>query len=72
MIAVEQLVDGMNLDDDWCEKNLCNASLKVHQLATRVVAGKQSRLDDFSNNTVTCFIANAGEAERLRRIPGYE
>jgi len=72
MIAAEQLVDGMDLDDGWCERNLRNASPEVHQLATRLVAGKQSRLDDFSEKTVTCFIANAGEAERLRRIPGYE
>ncbi|TVY92921.1 hypothetical protein LAWI1_G004653 [Lachnellula willkommii] len=72
MIAAEQLVDGMDLDGGWCTRNLRNTSFEIHQLANRLIASKQSRLDDFSENTVTCFIANAEEAERLRLIPGYE
>jgi hypothetical protein len=72
MIAAEQLVDGMDLDGSWCTRNLCNASVEVHQLASGLIAGKQSRIDDFSENKVTCFITNAEEAERLRLIPGYE
>jgi len=72
MIAAEQLVDGMDLDEAWCSRNLQNASQEVYQLATRLVEGKDSRLDDFSENTITCFISNAGEAKRLKQIPGYE
>lgn len=71
MIAAEQLVDGMDLDEDWCERNLRNASPKVRQLASRLVAEKHLRLDDFSENMVTCFVT-AGEAKRLRLIVGYE
>lgn len=47
MIAAEQLVDGMDLDRGWCERNLCSVSPEVIQLAIRLVAGKHSRLDDF-------------------------
>jgi len=72
MIAAEQLVDGMDLDDSWCTANLCNTSFEIYQLANGLIASKQSRIDDFSENTVTCFITNADEAERLRLIPGYE
>jgi hypothetical protein len=72
MIAAEQLVDGMDLDEDWCEKHLSTASLEIQQLVARLVDEKRSRLDDFSGYTVTCFVANDADAERLRRIPGYE
>ena len=72
MIAAEQLVDGMNLDEDWCSRNLCKTSLQIQELANGMIAGKQSRIDDFSENAITCFITNTEEAERLRLIPGYE
>ncbi len=72
LIAAEQLVDGMDLDEGWCERNLSTISSDVLDIANRLVAGKASRLDDFSENTITCFIANKYEAERVRGIPGYE
>ncbi|KUJ16023.1 uncharacterized protein LY89DRAFT_735167 [Mollisia scopiformis] len=72
MIAAEQLVDGMDLDDGWCDRNLSGVSSAVLEMSSRLVAGKTSRLDDFSENTITCFIANEDEVERVRRIPGYE
>ena len=72
MIAAEQLVDGMDLDSGWCTRNLCNTSVEMHQLVNGLLAGKKSRVDDFSGNTVACFMANAEEAARLRLIPGYE
>lgn len=73
MIAAEQLVDGMDLDEGWVERNLGGiASPKVFQLATKLVAEKRSRIDDFSENNVTCFIADDTEAKRVRQIPGYE
>ncbi|KAL2817970.1 hypothetical protein BDW59DRAFT_152297 [Aspergillus cavernicola] len=43
-IAVEQLVDGMNLDDNWIESNLGGATLKVRELAAQLIAEKTSRL----------------------------
>lgn len=74
MIAAEQLVDGMDLDEGWCDRNLhlLNASPEVLNLAVRLIEGKSSRVDDFSEGAVTCFVANREEVERLRRIPGYE
>jgi len=72
MIAAEQLVDGMDLDEGWCERNLAFANQQVYQLASTLVAGKKSRLDHFSENSVTCFVRDPGEAARLRQIPGYE
>jgi hypothetical protein len=72
MIAAEQLVDGMDLDSSWCTRNLGSTSVEMHQLVNGLIAGKNSRIDDFSGNTITCFIANAEEAARLRLIPGYE
>jgi hypothetical protein len=44
----------------------------MHQLVNGLIAGKKSCIDDFSGNTVTCFIANAEEVARLRLILGYE
>ena len=72
MIAAEQLVDEMDLDSGWCTRNLGNTSVEMHQLVNGLLAGKKSRVDDFSGNTVACFMANAEEAARLRLIPGYE
>jgi hypothetical protein len=70
--SAEQLVDAMDLDESWCDRNLMNASPRTRQLASRLVKEKHLRLDEFTEYKVTCFIANIGEAQRLRRIPGYE
>ena len=72
MIACEQLVDGMDLDQEWCERHLSSVETGVHELAAKLVRQKASRLDDFNGNAVTCFIATQGEADRLRGIVGYD
>jgi hypothetical protein len=72
MIAAKQLMDRMDLDSGWCRRNLGNTSVEMNQLVNGLIAGKKSRIDDVSGNTVPCFIANAEEAARLRLIPGYE
>lgn len=72
MIAAEQLVDGMDITQDWCTKHLTDASSNVHQLIERLVADKGLRLDDFNGNKITCYVADEGEAERLKSLPGYE
>ncbi|KAK8430518.1 hypothetical protein IWX49DRAFT_608371 [Phyllosticta citricarpa] len=72
-IGVEQLIDGMDLDEAWCQRNLSStASDKVQQLVLSVVQGKKWRIDDFSGKSVTCFIADEEEATRMHGIPGYE
>ncbi|KAK7525488.1 uncharacterized protein IWZ02DRAFT_469110 [Phyllosticta citriasiana] len=72
-IGVEQLIDGMDLDEAWCQRNLSStASDEVQQLVLSVVQGKKWRIDDFSGKSVTCFIADEEEATRMHGIPGYE
>ncbi|KAL9107830.1 MAG: hypothetical protein Q9227_007345 [Pyrenula ochraceoflavens] len=70
-IAAEQLIDGMNIDHAWCEKHLVQ-NPKILSLGKRLVDGKTARIDDFSPNLITCFIASEAEASRLCMIPGYE
>jgi hypothetical protein len=72
MIAVEQLVDGMDLDNAWLERNLNTATPEIRQLVSRLILEKKSRIDDFSDNSITCFIATAADADLVRQIPGYE
>jgi hypothetical protein len=69
-IAVEQLVDGMDLDEQWVKTNLNNTRPEVLRLSMILVSEKSSRCDEFVNSPVTCFIANKEEVESLQRIPG--
>ena len=71
-IAVEGLVDGMDLDDAWCARNLTNLEPRGQQYVSSVIRRKAARMDDFSPNTITCIIANDGERERLLKVPGRE
>ncbi|KAJ4176323.1 hypothetical protein NW755_014475 [Fusarium falciforme] len=72
MIAVEQLVDGMNLDEAWVERNLKDSDAGLLRLVMNRIHGKQSRIDYYSDNTITCFISGPEEAESVRLIPGFE
>lgn len=68
-IRLEQLVDGMNINEEWCEKSL---SEKAHvQYLLNLVNSKGDRIDDFSGKLVTCIIADQTTAECVTRIPGY-
>jgi hypothetical protein len=68
-IRLEQLVDGMNIDEEWCKKTL---SEKAHvQYLLNLVNSKGDRIDDFSEKLVTCIIADQKTAECVTRIPGY-
>lgn len=64
-INVEQLVDGMDLNDDWIQKHLDNAAANVKQLAAQLVAEKPSRYDE-------SFDLELGVAgtENLGLVPG--
>ncbi|RSL84854.1 hypothetical protein CDV31_016651 [Fusarium ambrosium] len=72
MIAVEQLVDGMNLDEAWVERNLKDSDPALLRLVMNRIHGKESRIDYYSDNTITCFISGPEEAESVRLIPGFE
>lgn len=67
-IAAEMLVDGMDLSKDWCRERLSGKAL---DFALGLVEGKASRVSDFQENKVTCFVANAQEGEQIRSIPGF-
>ncbi|KAI8710432.1 hypothetical protein NCS52_01573400 [Fusarium sp. LHS14.1] len=72
MIAVEQLVDGMNLDEAWVERNLKDSDPALLRLVMNRIHGKESRIDYYSDNTITCFISGPEEAKSVRLIPGFE
>ena len=71
-MAVESLVDGMDLDELWCMRNLTQIEPKGLDYVYSKVRDKSSRMDYFSSNTVTCIIANSEEKERLLKVPGRE
>ncbi|KAK6222221.1 hypothetical protein QIS74_04476 [Colletotrichum tabaci] len=71
MIAVEQLVDGMNLDESWAKTNLEGSDADVVALVMDQIRNKDLRIDDFSENKISCFIGSEEEAENVRRIPGF-
>jgi hypothetical protein len=68
-IAVEQLVDGMDLDEPWVKANLNNTRPEVLQLTMILVSEKSSSCDEFLDSPVTCFIPNREEVESLSTDP---
>ena len=74
-IAAEGLVDGMNIDEEWCK--VAHLSVTTHtrddelKFALGLVQGKSSRIADFQPNEVTCFIVDDEEAQRMKSIPGF-
>ncbi len=71
-MAVDGLVDGMDLDESWCERNLINTEPKSLEHVLSRVRSRSSRIDYFSPNTITCIIANSEERDRLFDVPGRE
>ncbi len=71
MIAVEQLVDGMNLDESWVDSQLPDCPQIVRDLIMRQIHGKKSRIDYVSDNQITCFVRDEAEAAHVRSIVGY-
>lgn len=70
-IAAELLVDGMNLDGEWCRTHFHASQIDELNFALRLVKSKGSRIADFSPNEVTCSIVDHQEAQRIRKIPGF-
>lgn len=69
-IAVEQLVDGMHLDDEWVYINLGDAPRQVRELAMRLVAERPSRCDEFLDLEVLGAAVDYDRISQLRMIPG--
>jgi hypothetical protein len=69
-IAAEQLVYGMNLDEDWRRNHMSPERHRELNFALGLVAGKDACISNFSTNSVTAFIASEEEAGRLLMVPG--
>lgn len=69
-IAVEQLVDGMNFNDDWIESNLGGATIKVRNLAAQLVLEKGSRHEEDMALGVMRSDFDAIRMQDLSSIPG--
>ncbi|KAG8425865.1 hypothetical protein J3459_008656 [Metarhizium acridum] len=72
MIGVEQLVDGMDLDEAWVERQLGGSDAALLDLVMSQIRSKKSRIDYYADNKITCFISDQEEAEKIRLIPGFE
>ncbi|KJZ73119.1 hypothetical protein HIM_07503 [Hirsutella minnesotensis 3608] len=72
MIAVEQLVDGMNLDQAWLERHFNDREKALSDLILAQIKSKGGRIDYMSDNVITCYVVDQEEAENIRRIPGFD
>ncbi|KAG6011313.1 hypothetical protein E4U43_008400 [Claviceps pusilla] len=72
MIAVEQLVDGMDLDEAWVQKHLEGCDAPILNVVRNRIKTKKSRIDYFMDHKITCFIFDEEEAQKVKSIPGYE
>lgn len=68
----EQLVDGMDLDADWCLRNLQDKYNEAFTFALRLANGRDRRIDPFWPDQVTCYIADVAERDKLLKVPGRE
>lgn len=66
-IAAEQLVDGMDLDEEWVESNLSGAAPEVRELAAQLVAEKSSRYDGYLDFEAPCPSVEDG---KMKGAPG--
>ncbi|EEP77651.1 predicted protein [Uncinocarpus reesii 1704] len=71
-VCVEELVDGMNLDETWCLNHLDTEKNKVVECILDRIASKGSRISEFQPGNITCFVETEEEARDLRMIPGYD
>ena len=71
-MAIEQLIDGMDLDEAWCLRNLTNIQPKDLAYVLAKIRAKSSRMGYYSPNIVTCIIASHEERERLLGVPGRD
>ncbi|ERF74383.1 hypothetical protein EPUS_02070 [Endocarpon pusillum Z07020] len=69
-MAAEQLVDGMDIDTAWCHVHLAHLPPVEQKFASDLVAGKRGRMDDFSENKITCYVVDIQDSTNIRRIPG--
>lgn len=71
-IAVEQLIDGMDLDEDWCRKSISENRPQDLEFALARLEGKSNRTAHSFLNKITCYIADEDEAGIVHAIPGRD
>jgi hypothetical protein len=69
-MCAEQLVDGMNLDEDWCKSHLNSRFEEEYKYALKLVKGKGRRISPMYPDCITCYINTPDEARKVCRIPG--
>jgi hypothetical protein len=69
-VAAEQLVDGANIDEAWCQKHMQASLPEESEFAMRLVGDKRSRMGVFDDEGVTCFLPDADTARKVLLIPG--
>lgn len=55
----------------WCSRTLDKTEPETYQLVEWLVMNKAERIDDFSENKITCYIADEEELSRTQQIPRY-
>lgn len=71
-MAVEQLIDGMDLNEAWCRQTISEDRPQDLEFALARLRGKASRTADSFLNKYTCFIADEAEARVVHGIPGRD
>ncbi|EEQ33660.1 ser/Thr protein phosphatase [Microsporum canis CBS 113480] len=70
-VCVEELVDGMNLDEAWCLDHLDTRKHRVMEFILDRIASQVFRISEFQPDNITIFVETEEEAQTLRMIPGY-
>lgn len=71
-MAIDGLIDGMDLDEQWCMQHVTGLSPAITEYLLSRVRGKLRRIDYYQDNTVTCIIADEDERWRLLKVPGRD
>lgn len=61
----------MDISEDDCRDCLSETLVEVRKYAMMLAKTRRDRIDYFSDNTITCHVADEGEAAMLSYIPGH-
>ena len=68
----QMLIDGVDVDEEWCEKHLSRQKSAVKEYALELVTSKRDRSDYLHPDGPTCHVHSEHEAKLVRLIPGRE
>ncbi|KAL7621676.1 hypothetical protein AAE478_009003 [Parahypoxylon ruwenzoriense] len=72
MASITQLVDGMNLDEEWLMRNISGLGPAVESLILNEIRSKELRVGLTPGKKITRFVRDSECAVWLKRIAGYE